>query len=346
MRGEYTKRPWGGTTWAKHVLALVATICVVSASPAAVRAEGRPTLRVLLVIERINDPLMARIQAEIAALGLTVVVGSESGPLESSAREQRAVAAVRVLPSRKGVEVWMADATTGRTLTRQLVVDERPDGPDQTLVALQTSEILRTGLFPKESKPAPSPATPVTMTAAAAPMLPPRTDEWRIRNGIGGLYSLGGVNSAMQDWLMLQGWWRRELGVALSFSLPILRGSISGPEGRSLVGAYLGAVELCTSFLAEKSRWHLTGGLGGGIVYLRTTGQSKPPLDHGTAGAFTGIGYMRVELALKLSKWVNLGITSATGTTLVPVKIRFAGNQAGTWGSLFLAAFLQIGVDW
>ncbi|HEX7506258.1 MAG TPA: hypothetical protein VF550_05760, partial [Polyangia bacterium] len=68
---------------------MVTTICVVSASPAAVHAEGRPTLRVLLVIERINDPLMARIQAEIAALGLTVVVGSESGPLESSAREQR-----------------------------------------------------------------------------------------------------------------------------------------------------------------------------------------------------------------------------------------------------------------
>ena len=239
----------------------------------------------------------------------------------------------------------MADATTGRTLTRQLVVDERPDGPDQTLVALQTAEILRTGLFPKEDKPAPSPATPGE-TVAAAPVLPPRADEWRIRNGIGGLYSLGGVDTTMQDWLMLQRWWRHDLGVSFSFSLPILRGSISGPEGRSLVGAYLGAVELCTSFLADDSLWRLTGGLGGGMVYLRTTGQSTPPLEHGTAGAFTGIGYARVDLAWKLSKWANLGITGATGTTLVPVKIRFAGNQAGTWGSLLLTMLLQIGVDW
>jgi hypothetical protein len=325
----------------RHVLALVVGFCVAFTGPAALRAEGRPALRVLLVLDRINDPLMARIQAEIAALGLTVVIGNESGPLESSARGQRALAAVRVLPSRKGVEVWMADATTGRTLTRQLVVDERPDGPDQTLVALQTAEILRTGLFPKENKVAP--ALP---TVVAAPALPPRSDEWRLRNGTGGLYSPGGVDTAMQDWLTLQLWWQRNLGVAFAFSLPILRGSISGLEGRSLVGGYLGAVELCTSFLEADSRWLFTGGLGGGIVYLRTTGQSRPPLVQNTAGAFTGIGYARVALDLKLAKWVRLGIASIAGTTLAPVTIRFAGNQAGTWGRLILASFLQFGVDW
>ena len=315
--------------------------------PAAARAEGRPALRVLLVLERVSDPLMARIQAEIAALGLTVVIGGANGPLENSAREQRAVAAVRVLPSRRGVELWMADVTTGRTLTRQLVEDERPDGPDHTLVAMQTAEILRTGLFPKTDKPVPeaAPAAPVT-TAQAAPAPPPQTGEWRLRDGVGGLYSLGGVDTAMQDWLTLQRWWRRDLGVALSFSLPILRGSLAGPEGRSLVGAYLGAVEICTSFLEDDSRWLLTGGLGGGVLMLRTEGQIKQPFEQGSASAITGLGYARVELGLKLSKWVRLGIATTAGTTILPVTIRFAGNQAGTWGGLILASFLQLGVDW
>lgn len=313
-----------------------------SASLAAEEAESRPTLRVLLVIDRANDPLMARIQAEIAALGLIVLSGNATGPLETSAREQRAVAAVRVLPSRKGVEVWMADATTGRTLTRQLVVDERTAGPDHTLVALQTAELLRTGLFPKANKPAP-PVAPVQVVPAPPPA---RTGEWRLRNGLGALYSRGGVDTTMQDWLTIQRWWRHDFGMALSASLPIVRGSISGPEGHSLVSPYLGTLELCTSFLQVDSRWLLTGGLGTGLVMLRTEGRSAQPLQPTSASAISGLGYARVELALKLTKWVNLGITGAAGTTLLPVTIRFAGNQAGTWGSLILASFLQLGVDW
>ena len=28
------------------------------------------------------------------------------------------------------------------------------------------------------------------------------------------------------------------------------------------------------------------------------------------------------------------------------LRVRFAGNHAGTWGKLLLASFLQFGVDW
>jgi hypothetical protein len=349
VRCGFPKRSGRGTIGARHVLALAAALSIAIASPGVVRAEGRPALRVLLVVERANDPLMARIQAEVAALGLIVVTSAAGGPLENSAREQRAVAAVRVLPTRKGVELWMADVTTGRTLTRQLIVDERPDGPDQTLVALQTAEILRTGLFPKADKAAPAstavPAVPVTapLVASAAPTQP---DETRVRAGIGGLYSPGGVDTALQAWLSVQRRWRHGLGGALTLSGPIVRGSISGPEGHAQVGAYLAGVELCSSFLQDDSRWFLTGGLGGGIVNLRTEGSSNQPLQQTSASVFSGFGYARAEVGLKLSTWARLAILGAAGTTLAPVKIRFAGNQAGTWGSLLLASFLQFGVDW
>ena len=79
---------------------------------------------------------------------------------------------------------------------------------------------------------------------------------------------------------------------------------------------------------------------------FRTEGQGEQPFEQGSASAITGLGYARVELALKLSKWVRLGIASTAGTTIVPVTIRFAGNKAGTWGALILASFLQLGVDW
>jgi len=331
----------------RHVLALVVALSI--ASPGVVRAEGRPALRVLLVVDRTSDPLMTRIQAEIAALGLTLVTGGATGPLETSAREQRAVAAVRVLPSRKGVEVWMADATTGRTLTRQLVVDERPDGPDNTLVALQTAELLRTGLFPKADQGAPPstsvPAASATpLLAAPAPLRQP--EETRARAGLGGLYSIGGVDPVLQAWLSLQQNLRHGLGIALSLSGTIVRGSISGPEGSSLVGAYLAGAELYANVLEDESTWLLTGGLGAGIVNLRFEGRSSQPLQQGSDSAVTGVGYARLELGFKLSSWARLGITGTAGTTFAPVTIRFAGNHAGTWGKLLLASFLQFGVDW
>jgi hypothetical protein len=312
-------------------------------TPATLRAEERPVERVLLVIDKPNDPLMVRIQAEIAALGLVVVTSGASGPLESSAREQRAVAAVRVLPSHKGVELWMADVTTGRTLTRQLIVDERPEGPDRTLVALQTAEILRTGLFPKTShvEPPTAPVAPIVVQAS-----PTQPGEIGVRAGIGGLYSPGGVDTALQAWLSLHRHWRRSLGVALTLSGPITRGSISGPEGRSLVGVYLAGVELRSGFSQHDSRWLLTGALGGGGAYLRSQGRSSQPLVQTASGTASGLGYVRVELGLKLSTWARLGLAGTMGTTFASVKIRFAGNQAGTWGSLLLASFMQFGIDW
>jgi len=346
VRGNI-RNPWRGKPLGmRHVLVAAVVFSAFLVTRPAAFAQGKPTtLKVLLVVDRANDPLMARIQAEIFALGLNVVTSGPSGPLENSARELHAVAAVRALPSRTGVEVWMADATTGRTLTRQLVVDERPEGPDNTLVALQTAELLRTGLFPKQDQPAAPPAPPVAVVEPS-PAPPPRTDAWRFRNGIGGLYSRGGVDTAMQDWITMQFWWRPDFGVALSASLPILRGVLSGPEGRSQVGAYLGAAEICTSFLEDDSRWRLTGGLGAGLVYLRTTGQSALPLAPASAGALTGMGYARFDLTLRVSRWVAIGLANTVGTTIVPVTIRFAGNQAGTWGNLILASFIQVGVDW
>ena len=346
MRRNSRNPWWGQPLGARHVLVLASVLTAVIAGPPAALAESKPTsLKVLLVVDKASDPLMARIQAEIFALGLNVVTSGPSGPLENSARDQHAVAAVRALPSRNGVEVWMADATTGRTLTRQLVVDERPDGPDNTLVALQTAELLRTGLFSKEDKPA-APPTPPVIIVETPPPAPPRADAWRFRNGIGGLHSRGGVGTALQDWITMQYWWRPNVGVALAGSLPIVRSDLSGPEGRSLVAAYLGAAELCASLLEDTSRWRLTGGVGAGLVYLSTSGQSAPPLVPGSAGTVSGVGYAHLDLTLKVSHAVDIGLATTAGTTILPVHIRFAGNPAGTWGELIVATFFQLGINW
>lgn len=98
-------------------------------------------------MDRARDPFLEQLRDEIEVLGLSVLTLHEAGPFETLARGHSAVAALRMVPSRKGVEIWMADELSGRSLLRQLVVDERRGGPDQGLVALQTVELLRTSLF-------------------------------------------------------------------------------------------------------------------------------------------------------------------------------------------------------
>ena len=138
-------------------IAAAAGIAVPGATLAAPEEPDRQR-RVLLVVDDPADPFMGRIRAEVALLGVEVVTRAPQGPIEATARSEHAVAAIRMLPSRRGVEVWMADETSGRSLIRQVVVDETPRGPNENLIALQTAELLRTGLFPR---PTPQASHPV-----------------------------------------------------------------------------------------------------------------------------------------------------------------------------------------
>ena len=63
----------------------------------------------------------------------------------------------------------MADATSGRSLLRQVVVDESPGGPDRDLIALQTAELLRTSLLGESSDARTRPASTVACNASNAP---------------------------------------------------------------------------------------------------------------------------------------------------------------------------------
>jgi hypothetical protein len=348
--------PWArDRVRAAYVPACTLLCSIANLGPAtAAPVEANLERRVLLVVDRPNDPLLERIRAEVAALGLGVFTRSSVGPLEDDAREQRAVAAIRVLPSRKGVEVWMADATTGRTLARQLVVDERPQGPDLGLVALQTAEILRTGLFPSAdatrkdtAPPAKPPEPPVTPPAAYAAL--PHAHETTALAGFGGLYSPGGAGPALQLGLSLQrALWRR-LGVAFEVNGTVRRATLSGPEGDAQVAAYVAGIVGFASFPAEESPWFLTTGIGAGVVNMHSKGRVSPDypsLEATSNSVVAAAAIARIDAGWKPARWTRIGLAGLAGTTFGRTTIRLAGNQAGDWGTVFLAVLLVVGADW
>src|SRR5690242_19765004 len=87
--------------------------CALSAAAPLRALAADPTGQRVLLIEQEADPFLERVGAEIESIGFTIVRSDARGPLEVVARETGAAAAIRMLPTRKGVEVWMADATSG-----------------------------------------------------------------------------------------------------------------------------------------------------------------------------------------------------------------------------------------
>ncbi|MBN2577204.1 MAG: hypothetical protein JXP73_21765 [Deltaproteobacteria bacterium] len=300
----------------------------------------------MIVVDRANDPFIERIKAEIATLGLQVITRGPVGTLEANAREQHAIAAIRVLPSRQGVEVWMADEVSGRPLLRQLVVDERPAGPDHRLVALQTAELLRTSFFPKSSQPPAAASQPVATPPVVIVQRAGLPVEPGVQAGFGFLGSAGGTGTALQVWLSLRLQLGSRIGMALDLSGPARRADMSGPEGGAKTASYLAGGALFARFERNAPGLFLTTGLGAAFAWLSARGQGTLPLLGTSATAFTGLGYARLDAGWRPLHWLGFGITAVAGATFDQVVVRFAGNEAATWGWPVWASFVFGQIDW
>ena len=320
---------------------------VVSGAAWAAPDEAGAHRRVLLLADDPGDPFIGRIRAEVALLGVDVVMRAPQGPIEANARSEHAVAAIRLLPSRRGVEVWMADETSGRSLLRQVVVDETPRGPNQNVIALQTAELLRTGLFPRTAPPTSHPADAPPVIVAATP---PASGESQVVSSVGLLYGGGDAGSAWQAGLAVQHFWNHRFGFAISVSAPFHRGTMSGPEGTADVGAVTVGPEALARFETGRGRLFMTTGVGVALAAVLATGhpreQASAQLMSTFSTAYTGLGYARFTLGWKLSRWLDAGLNVGAGTTIARVQVRFAGSGAGEWGMPVLGAALFAGAAW
>ena len=194
----------------------------------------------------------------MSALGLEVVAvepwrtGEAIESLDAAGRANQAAAAIRMVASRKGVEVWVANQPTGRSLLRQLIVDERAPAPNEGLVALQTAELLRTTLLSR-SETAPPPPRPVpTINEEPAPPPPPSPPNAGLQAGFGVLWSPRGGGEAYQLWMTIHRFIVRPLGIALDVSAAHQPRNHQRPRGFG-------------------HRGHLAGGRDG-VLALRTPG--------------------------------------------------------------------------
>jgi len=335
--------------------ALIAAVLSIAAARATGAAEAADSkLRVVIVIDESDDPFAERIKAEVSALGFEVVAiepwrsGESVESLDAVGRANQAAAAIRMIPSRKGVEVWIADQPTGRSLMRQLIVDERPS-PNEGLVALQTAELLRTTLLsrsevpPKAPPPAkvPSDKPPEIAPAPHPSALPPGS----VQAGAGALYTPG-VDPALQLWVTVGLSFARPFGLALDVSAPLGAGRVTGPEGSAQLRTWLAGLALFFRHERPDSPLYLVAGAGASLIHISGDGATSAPLVPKSASATAAALYARLDAGIEASRWLRVGVRGVVGLVPQGVQVRFAGNDAADWGRPFLSGLLVVDLSW
>ena len=118
----------------------------------AVAAPGsRPPMLVVLFTPPTPDPLVARIEAELAAVHIAVRIldvppDSEIDAVVTGEISSGASAAIRVLPRSSGTEVWTKD-TTAQVLRRRSISGADTSDAATSVVAWRTVEFLRASLL-------------------------------------------------------------------------------------------------------------------------------------------------------------------------------------------------------
>jgi hypothetical protein len=338
-------------TAARAALALTLAAVVVARFDAAALA-AEPRLRVVIVIDESDDPFAERIRAEVSALGFEVVTvepwrtGEPVESLDAAGRANQAAAAIRMVASRKGVEVWVANQPTGRSLLRQLVVDEQPGAPNEGLVALQTAELLRTTLLSRSDLPAAPPrAPPPPPPEITVPAAPPPPPSGAIQAASGVLFSPGAGDPSVQVWLTVSHVVRRPFGVALDLSGPARGGTISGPEGSATVGAWLVGATLYVDYEPPTGLYGRVA-VGAAAIHLKADGAAAPPLVASSQSATAGAVYARADGGFEVAWWLHLGLRAVAGAVPGGVTVHFAGNDAATWGRPFLAGMGLVDLAW
>lgn len=335
---------------------------------ATARAAGAAALpRIVIIAPTSDDRISLRLQAELRTLHFDVpdVEIAPNPPsraqLEEAARKSEAVAAVRIVPSSAGIEVWIVDRMTGKTVLREIVTKEGSAASGDATVALRVVELLRASLMeldaarPPEGEMAPPPlirelmapprhTVPAWPSKVALPALDPPV--FSIELGPAALLSSGGFSPSGLVSAAVHYRPAEPFGASLLALIPIVPAVVSGPEGATSARVGLLGVGLRGTWTSPGSRWSPT--LGGGIsaLWLHVDGQPAAHFTGSSASVFSAAPYLRAGLGLTLLPRLRVRADTLVGASLPPTLVKFGERLAAVWGVPFVAPTLGVELLW
>jgi hypothetical protein len=292
---------------------------VVAALGASAPARADEPVGVVVIGPSEQEPLVARVEQELRALGFVVTFSSTTSAESSDiARVSHASAVLRVATAPPQIRVWIAAqkrADPGglevEAGARDFKIDAPTDKSDPAVVALGAVELLHGALLPVDAKPVaapplapPPPAPPVDVANA------PRQAErgpFAFQIGGGAAIAPGGVPGAPVIFAgaSLEPW--RGLEVALWTLLPTAPGTVMTEEGSIHVHVGGGGADVGASLRDIGGRLDVHGALGAGLMVTAVDGDARAGGGAASASAssVSFFPHARVAGAVRLVPWLS-----------------------------------------
>jgi hypothetical protein len=307
--------------------------------------------RILLIEDPTTQRFAGQLRAELTSLGFEVASASATDAvpsrqsLEDAARTSGAIAALRVHASRAGVEVWVMDRVTSKTLLREFVLSRDEGGAEaDSAVALGAVELLRASLLEVEQPhyvPKEVPVTPaVERLIPRAAHAPPRVT---LALGPAAAWSVGGlaVTPHIDVWMRLRA--SDSFALTTRLVLPTIPATVEGREGRAtvtLAGATVGGDAL---LLPQEGRFQVRTGAGVGVLWAHMEGTATPTFVGRGDDVVTTLSFLHSGASARLSRSVFVFADATLALASPRPVIVFADRTVAAWGQP--ATFFTVGLE-
>jgi hypothetical protein len=319
-----------------HALAagLLFMFCLASAEGATGASRPAPS-RVALIRILGDERLQMRLEAELRAQHFEIVeVAPTSAPLPRELDDALAAtgagAVIRVGASPEVIQVWVANALTGKRISRE-VAPEEGARLDRAIVAMWAVELLRAAAF--------APRVEV-VAAAPAPPPPPRVANVGLEVAPALAWSAGGLGPS---WHVVIGarWqaWSRA-GVEASFFAPLSPLRIERADGVAVISMSLAGVGLYAATGAADARWSLHAAAGAALLVMRAAGDTTDVYQGHSDRAVSGGPYARAGAAVRLSRFFRLRADAFGGVIAPRPVVQFDQATVASWGQPWVAGLV------
>jgi hypothetical protein len=330
--------------------ALASSVATARADEAPPAEASRRSSETIVVVSEPGDAFGLRLVAELETLGFraTIVAPTENASrasLESVARAKNAIAAIRGVASERGVEVWIADRVTGKTVLREMVRGDDGHEPDDAL-ALRTVELFRASLL-EASLPTPLrgevPATPALRARLQVPALaPPPESPPMLRLAVAPalLFSPGGFGPAVSLTVGLGFMPSEHVGASAFIAVPIVKPS-QNPSAPISLTPIVGGGAIRFALTERGARWTPTIDGGIAVIGLEANGAGAT-----SASGINAAPYLSIGAGYAVSKNLRLRADVLAAMLASAAKIENDGQPIATWGKPIVMPSLGVDCGW
>lgn len=263
--------------------------------------------------------------------------------VQSEAQREDAAAAVLLNPVLGGVEIWLRDRVTGKTVMREALPPAT--GRDaEAVVALRTVELLRAS-FIEVQLPQYQPTT-VKPTMALRALLPPPpgatssvADRLTVQIGAVWVWSPGGVGGVPGVDLQAGYWPWRRVEIAGWAMVPWAGSGVFGMQGEASILPVQAGARADFRLLDSGAKVDLLAGPGFGVAWLHMRGTAAHSGYQATSDdVVTASASGKVSVRYRIREGLRLYAAGSAGVAFPVPTVEFAGVKQASWGRPWIAA--------